>query len=96
MIVMLHGCGQTPADFAAGTHMNALVDQQQFIVVYPQQSSSVNPSLCWNWFYPSNQYRNSGEASIIAGITQTVEQDTSDWTIDTHRSMSPGYRLVRQ
>lgn len=85
MIVMLHGCTQTVSDFAAGTQMNALADQKQFIVVYPQQSSFANPSLCWNWFYPINQYRNSGEAGIIGGITQVVEQDTTDWTINTHR-----------
>jgi poly(hydroxyalkanoate) depolymerase family esterase len=85
MIVMLHGCTQTVSDFAAGTQMNALADQKQFIVVYPQQSSLANASLCWNWFYPINQYRNSGEAGIIGGITQVVEQDTTDWTINTHR-----------
>src|SRR5258708_1844142 len=49
LIVMLHGCTQTPTDFAAGTQMNALADQKQFIVVYPQQTSSDNSSECWNW-----------------------------------------------
>lgn len=85
LIVMLHGCTQTVSDFAAGTQMNALADQKQFIVVYPQQSSLANASLCWNWFYPFNQYCNSGEAGILGGITQVVEQDTIDWTINTHR-----------
>jgi poly(hydroxyalkanoate) depolymerase family esterase len=85
MIVLLHGCTQTVSDFAAGTQMNALADQKQFIVVYPQQSSLANASLCWNWFYLVNQYRNSGEAGIIGGITQAVEQDTTDWTINRHR-----------
>lgn len=85
MIVMLHGCTQTPTDFAAGTQMDTLADQKQFIVVYPQQSAFANASLCWNWFLPGNQYRNSGEASIIAGITLTVERDTTDWNINTHR-----------
>lgn len=85
MIVMLHGCTQTPTDFAAGTQMNQLADQKQFIVVYPQQSSFANAALCWNWFLYGNQFRNSGEAGIIGGITQSVEQDTTDWTINTHR-----------
>lgn len=98
LIVMLHGCTQSAADFAAGTQMNALADQKQFIVVYPQESAFANASLCWNWFLPGNQYRGSGEAQIIAGITQTVEQDTGDWTINTRRvylaGLSAGAAMV--
>jgi poly(hydroxyalkanoate) depolymerase family esterase len=85
LIVMLHGCTQTPTDFAAGTQMNALADQDQFIVVYPQQTSTYNSLSCWNWFQPADQARGSGEPAIIAGIVQTVEQTTSQWTIDTNR-----------
>lgn len=83
LIVMLHGCTQTPTDFAAGTQMNALADQNHFIVVYPQQTSTYNSQQCWNWFLPAHQARGSGEPAIIAGITQAVEQNTSAWTIDT-------------
>jgi poly(hydroxyalkanoate) depolymerase family esterase len=85
MIVMLHGCTQTPADFAAGTQMDQLADQKQFIVVYPQQTSTYNLEDCWNWFDPADQSRGSGEPAIIAGIVQTVEQSTAQWTIDSHR-----------
>src|SRR5205823_5386743 len=85
LIVMLHGCTQTPADFAAGTQMNQLADQKQFIVVYPQQTSTYNQEECWNWFDTAHQGRGSGEPAIIAGIVQTVVQNTSQWTIDTQR-----------
>ena len=85
LIVMLHGCTQTPTDFAAGTQMNALADQHQFIVVYPQQTSTYNSEDCWNWFLPADQSRGSGEPAIIAGIVQTVEQNRSQWAIDTNR-----------
>src|SRR5947209_2150586 len=44
LVVMLHGCTQNPSDFAAGTQMDALADQKQFIVVYPQQTSTYNAS----------------------------------------------------
>jgi poly(hydroxyalkanoate) depolymerase family esterase len=85
LLVMLHGCMQTPLDFAAGTGMDQLADQHNFIVVYPQQAALYNSALCWNWYNPANQVRNSGEPAIIAGIVQEIEQDTAHWTIDTHR-----------
>lgn len=85
LIVMLHGCTQNPTDFATGTQMNALADQKQFIVVYPQQTSSANSSECWNWFLTADQARGSGEPAIIAGIVQAVEQNTAQWTIDPNR-----------
>lgn len=85
MIVMLHGCTQTPADFAAGTQMNALADTNNFIVVYPQQTSSYNQNQCWNWYDPSHQSRGNGEPAIIAGIVQEVKNNTSKWTIDSNR-----------
>lgn len=85
LIVMLHGCTQNPTDFANGTQMNALADQKQFIVVYPEQPSSANSSECWNWFLTADQARGSGEPAIIAGIVQAVEQNTAQWTIDRNR-----------
>src|SRR5258708_27450972 len=65
--------------------MDALPDQKQFIVVYPQQTSTYNASDCWNWLEPADQARASGEPAIIAGITRTVEGSTAAWTINTHR-----------
>jgi poly(hydroxyalkanoate) depolymerase family esterase len=85
MIVMLHGCAQAPADLATGTQMDQLADQKQFIVVYPQETSTYNQTECWNWFDSADQSRGNGEPAIIAGIAQTVEQNTSQWTIDHHR-----------
>ena len=33
LIVMLHGCKQSPEDFAAGTQMNAIAEEQGFFVI---------------------------------------------------------------
>jgi poly(hydroxyalkanoate) depolymerase family esterase len=85
LIVMLHGCTQTPLDFAAGTQMNQLAEQYNFIVAYPQQTSIYNAALCWNWFDRANQFRGSGEPAIIAGIVQEIEAQAAQWTIDRHR-----------
>jgi poly(hydroxyalkanoate) depolymerase family esterase len=82
---MLHGCTQTPLDFATGTQMNQLAEENNFIVAYPQQTSKFNQGSCWNWFDPVHQVRGSGEPAIIAGIVQEITQKTALWTIDTQR-----------
>ena len=85
LIVMLHGCTQTPLDLATGTGMNQLAEQYDFIVAYPEQTSAYNSALCWNWFNPANQFRGGGEPAILAGIVQEIERNTAEWTIDVHR-----------
>jgi poly(hydroxyalkanoate) depolymerase family esterase len=72
LVVMLHGCKQTPDDFAEGTRMNQLADRLGFIVAYPSQARIANFSRCWNWFSLHNQQREQGEPSLIAGITREV------------------------
>lgn len=72
LLVMLHGCTQDPDDFAAGTQMNQLAEEQQYFVLYPAQSQSANQAKCWNWFSAIDQQRGQGEPSIIAGMTEQV------------------------
>ena len=72
LVVMLHGCTQTPDDFAAGTGMNQVAEAEGFLVAYPAQAAASNRSKCWNWFQASHQRREGGEPSLIAGITRQV------------------------
>ncbi|MDR5905015.1 PHB depolymerase family esterase [Franzmannia qiaohouensis] len=76
LVVMLHGCTQDPDDFAAGTRMNRLAEEQQFCVLYPAQPMTANSSKCWNWFKAVDQQRDGGEPAILAGMTRQI--------IDTH------------
>ena len=77
LIVMLHGCTQTPADFAAGTGMNALAEEFSCLIAYPAQPSGANAQKCWNWYRPEDQARDRGEPALIAGLTRAIWRDHS-------------------
>lgn len=76
LVVMLHGCMQDPDDFAAGTNMNRLAEEQLCCVLYPAQPMTANSAKCWNWFKAEDQQREGGEPAILAGMTRQA--------IDTH------------
>jgi poly(hydroxyalkanoate) depolymerase family esterase len=84
---MLHGCTQDPDDFAMGTRMNFLAEEVGFIVAYPCQPASANPSSCWNWFEPKDQMRGRGEPSIIAGLTEEI---VAEYHLDRSRTFVAG------
>jgi poly(hydroxyalkanoate) depolymerase family esterase len=77
LIIMLHGCTQSPDDFAAGTRMNECGEKDRILVAYPGQTQAANASKCWNWFSTGDQQRDRGEPSLIAGITREIMRDFS-------------------
>ena len=79
LVVMLHGCTEQGPDIAYLSHFDAEAERHGFRVLYPNQAAFTQPttttfdgngSMCWNWFLPQGQQRDSGEPALIAGLTR--------------------------
>lgn len=70
LLVLLHGCGQDAASFAAATRAAAAARAGGFAVLLPEQSSAANPQRCWNWFRPEAVV--AGEAAVLMAIVDHV------------------------
>lgn len=86
LVVMLHGCQQTAADFAAGSRMNELAERKGFAVLYPQQSSAADAHRCWHWYKRATQ-QGEGDVGVIAAMIAQVQ---SKHGLDTSRTYVAG------
>jgi len=73
LLVLLHGCRQTPEDFAAGARIAALADSNGWLVLLPRQSAKANAWTCWNWFDKATS-AGRGEAAIVAAQVRAVRR----------------------
>jgi len=70
LVVVLHGCTQTAADYDRGSGWSQLADRHGFALLYPEQQRANNPNLCFNWFAPGDIRRDAGEALSIAQMVR--------------------------
>ncbi|MET7639491.1 PHB depolymerase family esterase [Streptomyces sp. NPDC005438] len=82
VVVILHGCAQSAADYFDGAGWQSLADEHGFAVVAPQQEILNNASRCFNWFEPGDRSRGQGEA---ASIQHMVDHTLSDLGADSSR-----------
>lgn len=71
VLVLCHGCRQTPEDIAAATRITAVADAQGWIVLLPRQKESANPWRCWNWF-DARTADGTGESAILLAQLDAV------------------------
>lgn len=73
LIVVLHGCTQTAAEYDHGAGWSDMADRHGFALLFAQQQRYNNAHLCFNWFEPDDIRRDGGEAlSIRQMIDATV------------------------
>jgi len=75
LVVALHGCWQTPEDFARGTRLNDAAERRGLVVVYPAQGRRDNPYRCWNWFEPAEQTAAGAETGRILAVARRVQAE---------------------
>lgn len=86
LLLMMHGCTQSPDGFKDATQMNQIAEENGFIVVYPEQTTGLYD--CWQWFNDGNTTRNSGELKEMVGI---VDQEKNRENIDNQRVYIAGF-----
>ena len=74
LVVALHGCWQTPEDFALGTRLNDAADRRGLVVLYPAQTRRDNAYRCWNWF-AGDAGPTSGEVGEILGLARWIQSE---------------------
>jgi len=75
LVVALHGCWQTPEDFALGTRLNDAAERRGLVVVYPAQGRRGHPYRCWNWYEPTEQTATGVETAQILAIAGRVQAE---------------------
>jgi len=88
LVVVLHGCGQDAAAFAADAGWIAVADRCRVALLLPQQSFENNRGRCFNWFRPDDVRRGSGEAM---SIRQMIQYATKRFGSDPRRVFVVGF-----
>ncbi|MBC7539976.1 MAG: PHB depolymerase family esterase [Bacteriovorax sp.] len=94
VVVMIHGCQQDAAEFAAGTRITKWADKEQFIVLLPEQNIAWNPYKCWNWVLPVNNARTGETQVIIEMLDAVLEKYHGDKDKVFAAGMSSGASMV--
>lgn len=94
VVVMLHGCDQTPADFAKGTRIEKWADKEKFIAVLPEQNPMYNPFKCWNWYAPINNTRIGEPLDIVGMLDDVLSKYDADESNVYAAGMSAGASMV--
>ena len=86
LLVLLHGCRQTPEEIAAASRITALADELGALVLLPRQNPHANAWGCWNWFDTATAH-GWGETAIVVAQIRAVRRK---YRIDAKRVFVAG------
>ena len=87
LVVVLHGCTQTAANYDRGSGWSDLAEMHGFAVLFAEQQRANNPNLCFNWFQREDTDGAGGETQ---SIVQMMDAVASRYPIDAHRVFVTG------
>lgn len=87
LVVVMHGCTQTAADYDICSGWSSLADTHGFALLFPEQQRSNNANLCFNWFSLADARRGGGEA---LSIKQMVDAFVLAHDLDRTRIFATG------
>jgi poly(hydroxyalkanoate) depolymerase family esterase len=87
LVVVLHGCGQSAAEYDLGAGWSTLAKHYGFALLLPEQQRSNNMQRCFNWFQSEDIARDEGE---VASIRQMIARMMADRAIDPRRIFVTG------
>lgn len=90
LLLLLHGCRQTTAEFADATRFTTVADRNGFVLVLPQQEDRHHPMRCWRWYESRHQQRGAGEPAVLAAVVQQVLAEQTRWRVDPRRVYAAG------
>jgi len=82
LVIVLHGCSQTAKNVSELTGWNKLANINHFVVLYPQQKITNNPTLCFNWFRNNDNEKDKGESE---SIYEMISFAIKNYNIDSNR-----------
>lgn len=74
LVVVLHGCMQTPGGFNRSSAWSEAAEEHGFALLFPEQQRANNPNLCFNWFSPGDATRGRGEALSIRQMVAAMQE----------------------
>jgi poly(hydroxyalkanoate) depolymerase family esterase len=88
LVVVLHGCRQDAASFAADAGWIAIAQQFRLALLLPEQTFENNKGRCFNWFRPDDVRRGSGE---IMSIRQMIRHAITRFGSDPKQIFVAGF-----
>jgi poly(hydroxyalkanoate) depolymerase family esterase len=82
LVVLLHGCKQTPAIMLEGTKLEKEALKNDFMILVPEQPYFANTHYCWNWFMgiqqqriPTNEMGQVVSAIDVVGLQYPINKE---------------------